>query len=75
MKFQPKVSIVIPAYNHELYIEEAIYSAVHQTYKNIEVLVLDDGSTDSTWKIVKKLSKLHGNIRSYSHPRLAPIKQ
>lgn len=43
----PLVSIVIPVYNGATYLEEAINSALRQTYKNIEVIVINDGSTDS----------------------------
>ena len=43
-----KISIIIPAYNTEKYIEKCISSALNQTYENIEVVVIDDGSTDRT---------------------------
>ena len=46
----PLVSIVIPSYNHEKYIAESIRAAIAQTYHNIELLVIDDGSTDLTWQ-------------------------
>lgn len=49
----PHVSIVIPTYNHERYLKEAIDSALNQTYRDIEVIVVDDGSTDSTPEICK----------------------
>ena len=52
--FNPLVSIVIPVYNGANYVSEAIESALKQTYKNIEIIVVNDGSTDSTEKIVKK---------------------
>lgn len=48
---QPKVSIVIPVYNGSNYMREAIDSALNQTYKNIEVIVVNDGSTDNTEEI------------------------
>lgn len=48
---EPLVSIVIPVYNGEDYLQEAIASALKQTYKNIEILVVNDGSTDRTEQI------------------------
>jgi len=51
--FTPKVSIIIPVYNGSNYLREAIDSALSQTYKNIEVIVVNDGSTDETDKICK----------------------
>jgi len=51
--FNPLVSIVIPVYNGSNYLREAIDSALAQTYKNIEVLVVNDGSTDKTEEIAK----------------------
>lgn len=46
MKFQPKVSIIIPVYNGANFLREAIESAINQTYKNIEIIVVNDGSKD-----------------------------
>jgi len=50
------VSIVMPAYNAELYIGQAIESVLNQTFENLELLVIDDGSTDSTANIVRSFS-------------------
>lgn len=50
---QDLVSILITAYNEELYIKEAIDSCLSQTYENIEVIVFNDGSTDNTLKILE----------------------
>lgn len=51
--FNPKVSIVIPVYNGVNFMREAIDSALNQTYQNIEVIVINDGSSDDTDKIAK----------------------
>ncbi|MCV0399552.1 MAG: glycosyltransferase [Nitrosarchaeum sp.] len=66
-----KVSIVIPVYNTERYIEKCIKSALNQTYDDIEVIVVDDGSTDSTASILQKfentikiISKKNGGTAS-----------
>ena len=50
----PKVSIIIPVYNHEKYIRECVESALAQDYENLEVIVVDDGSTDNTPEILKE---------------------
>nr|NLA33152.1 glycosyltransferase [Mollicutes bacterium] len=57
MKFKPKVSIIIPVYNGENYFKEAIDSALNQTYNNIEVIVVNDGSIDNTEEIALSYGK------------------
>ena len=49
----PLVSIIIPCYNREKYIKDAIDSAINQSYNNIEIIVIDDGSVDNSANIVK----------------------
>lgn len=50
------VSVCIPAYNQSLFINECIYSALNQTYSNLEVIVVDDRSTDGTWDEIDKIN-------------------
>ena len=57
-----KVSIIIPIYNAENTIEKCISSILKQTYKDYELLLIDDGSTDNSLKVIKKYSK-YKNIR------------
>ena len=57
-----KVSIIIPCYNHGKYIKEAVMSAVNQTYSDIEIICINDGSIDNTAEIIQKLTDKYNNI-------------
>ena len=61
-----KVSIIIPAYNAQEYIADAIKSALNQTLKEIEIIIVDDGSIDNTLSLLKEYEKLHSSIHVYS---------
>ncbi|MGA8940373.1 MAG: glycosyltransferase [Acidobacteriaceae bacterium] len=50
----PKVSVIIPTYNCAHYLEQAIESVMNQTYRDLEIIVMDDGSTDNTAQVVRK---------------------
>lgn len=52
----PLVSIIIPMLNAEAFIQETIHSAIHQTYKNTEIIVVDNGSTDNSMNLIQHLS-------------------
>lgn len=56
MSFNPKVTVVIASYNHKKYIELAVQSILRQTYDNIELIVIDDGSTDGSVELLRNLS-------------------
>ena len=53
----PKVSVIIPVYNVEKYLEACLDSLVNQTYKNLEIICVNDGSTDGSQRIVDKYKK------------------
>ena len=55
--FWPKLSIVMPSFNHSRYIEKSILSVLNQGYPNLQFIIIDGGSTDGTIKIIKKYSK------------------
>jgi len=57
------VSIIIPVYNVESYLSESLSSAVNQTYKNLEIICVDDGSTDSSPKILAEYAEKDERIR------------
>lgn len=63
---QPKVSIIIPCYNSEAFLAETLQSCINQQYSNIEIVVVDDGSTDGSLKIAKQWEKQHTNIHVYA---------
>lgn len=58
----PNVSVIIPAYNVESYIETCIQSVIKQSLDNIEIIVINDGSTDSTIKIIEKIALTDNRI-------------
>lgn len=58
MKNNPLISIILPVYNGEAYLAEAIESMLNQKYKPIEIIVVDDGSTDKGAEIIKRYSEL-----------------
>jgi len=51
----PLVSVVIPSYNHEKYIQESIQSIINQDYKNIELIIIDDGSKDNSVQVIQNM--------------------
>lgn len=71
----PLVSVVIPAYNHEAFVGEAIRSVLSQTYPRLELIVINDGSTDGTGAIIRDLVRETGNSFQFvdkEHEGLVP---
>ena len=58
-----KISVIIPVYNVEKFIEQSIKSVLNQTYKNLEIILVDDGSTDSSGSICDEYSKKDKRIK------------
>lgn len=65
MENLPLISVIIPVYNVEKYLEECVNSVLAQTYKNIEIILVDDGSTDSSGKLCDNFSEKHSNIQVF----------
>src|SRR5258707_14578068 len=70
--FQPLVSICISAYNVERYLRDTLDSVLNQTYRNIEVILLDNGSIDGTYDVARSFSderlrllRIESNIGGY----------
>lgn len=57
------ISIIVPVYNVDKYIENCIQSIINQTYKNLEIILIDDGSTDKSGAICDKYSKIDNRIK------------
>lgn len=81
MKRKPLVSVIIPNYNHSLYLEGCLESILNQTYDNIEVIILDNCSSDNSIEILKKYNRIKNvtvnrnpfNIFSHSYLILSDI--
>ena len=69
---KPVVSLVIPAYNAKKYIKKCLLSASSQTLQNIEIIVVDDGSTDDTLNIIKQLATKDARIQVVTQPNGGP---
>ena len=65
----PKISVIIPVYNCEEYLTEAVQSILDQTFKDIEIICVEDASPDNSKEVLKKLAKKHKNIRAFYHEK------
>lgn len=66
MKENELISIIVPAYNAENYIQQTITSILNQTYKNIEIILVNDGSKDNTLQVMKSIASQDGRIKVYN---------
>ncbi|TKZ29207.1 glycosyltransferase family 2 protein, partial [Brachyspira catarrhinii] len=57
-----KISVIVPSYNSERYISRCLNSLINQTYKNLEIIIIDDYSTDNSCKIIEEFQKKYNNI-------------
>ncbi|MCE9686733.1 glycosyltransferase family 2 protein [Shewanella sp. AS16] len=64
---KPLVSVIIPAFNVEKYVYEAISSILQQTYENLEIIVVDDGSTDNTVSVCKNIVSIDNRVKLYQN--------
>ncbi len=71
----PKVSILIPVYNREKFIKECIESALAQTYRNIEIVIVDNASTDTTWDVINNYTQKDIRIKAFrNNKNIGPVK-
>ncbi len=64
----PLVSIIVPVYNTEKYICECLHSLIQQSYSHIEIIAVDDGSTDSSLSILNDISEKDNRLKVFSQP-------
>ncbi|MGR5906428.1 glycosyltransferase family 2 protein [Bacillus paranthracis] len=60
-----KLSVIITNYNKEQYIAQCLQSVIEQTLKGIEIIVVDDGSTDNSMRVLERYEKQHNNLKVY----------
>ena len=62
------ISVIVPVYNVENYLERCIESLIKQSYKDIEIILVDDGSTDNSSDICKNYQKIDNSCLLYTSP-------
>ena len=69
MKLNLLFTIVIPTYNRADFIATTIQSVLNQTYRNFELLVIDDGSTDNSWQVIEQIIAENANFKAIKFQR------
>ena len=69
MDNQPFITVFTSSYNHAKYLPQAIESVLSQTYKNFEYILIDDGSTDNTWRIMQDYAQADPRITTIKMPK------
>lgn len=73
-RYNSLISIVIPVFNREKYIVESIYSALSQSYANVEVVVVDNCSTDNTWEVINEIAAKDNRVKVFrNQSNLGPV--
>ena len=65
MTNQVKVSVIMSAYNSEKFIDSAVNSIINQTYKNLELIVMDDSSSDDTYSLLQNFEKKDNRLKVF----------
>lgn len=65
MKFPDLISVLIPTYNVEKFVYDAVMSILNQSYSNLEIIIVDDSSTDKTYEILQSISILDNRVRLF----------
>lgn len=64
MNNPPKISVIVPVFNVEEYLQDCVYSILNQTFSDFELLLIDDGSSDSSGKLIDEFSDIDIRVRS-----------
>ena len=70
MNQQPKVSVIVPIYNVEPYLDRCMQSLIHQTLKDIEIILVDDGSPDRCPQMCDEYAQKDSRIKSHSQKKM-----
>ena len=64
----PRISVLLPCFNHGAFIDDAVGSVLDQTFQDFEIIIVDDGSADGTAEIADELARTYPHVRAVHHP-------